>query len=722
MRVALCCCVAALAFAAEPQKPDKPISAIPQVVERGQTVSITLASATPGAAKIWLGEYRLKDATLAGTAPIVIRIPETLEETLIQSPPATENEKARPKRPVEGPFPLGAYPIRVELAGQTLVTPDPINVIALHGAVLKITEVTPRFVYLEEKPLSFTIHGTGFATRHESDNVLLLNRDEREVVWDGCDASLWQPGEKSKIHGRVRSPRQIEICNVDMARASKLAVGLRQGTAEERAPQPIRSADWSRGGISWLSIGVVVCMALIVYALLAIKRGYKWGDAARALFLDLETNTYSLSKLQFYLWTAAALFSYSYFALSKLLVQLAGDLPPVPGTLPGIVAIGAGTAVGSQLVSGMRGPKGGGDENPSLSDLITSGGVVAADRVQLLAWTLLTVVGYSIAVLRQDPGTMEALPVIPENLLFLSGLSSMGYLGAKFARKPGPVINEISIEPPSSEKTLQPEQAPAAAAGIDLARPVAAAKDTMAKVKTAAASLAGSASPAAKQALGAVAALDTGISEAAVLTAGTATGGLTKLGSLSTAAREAAAAAATEFDKLAGVTSPDAETARQSAAISQLAAWAVEELSNRASEAINAGQLETAALKKRQTGFRRVIEIRGRNLSAEATFTLSAKGREDELPLRMTDEIEDKRGNLIRAPRIVVPEEETGTPNMGRRLKLSIPRDELEPADRMVYDRWFGQDEPKLIFTITNPDGQKADIRFSIPPGSSQDK
>jgi hypothetical protein len=100
------------------------------------------------------------------------------------------------------------------------------------------------------------------------------------------------------------------------------------------------------------------------------------------LFLDPETDTYSLSKLQFYLWTVASLFAYAYLVIGRIHVQFA-SWPDVPSTPPGIIAVSAGTAVGSQLITTFQGSKGAGAESPSIADLITSGGVVAADRLQM---------------------------------------------------------------------------------------------------------------------------------------------------------------------------------------------------------------------------------------------------------------------------------------------------------------------------------------------------
>src|SRR5262249_47688866 len=173
----------------------------------------------------------------------------------------------------------------------------------------------------------------------------------------------------------------------------------------------------------------------------------------KVLFLDPETDTYSLSKLQFYCWTAVALFGYAYLVISKMLVQ-GKPWPDIPGTLPGIVAIGAGTSVGAQFVTSVRGPKGSGTEQPSLGDFVTSGGVAAPQPVQMLVWTIFGVGAFCLAVVQHAPGAIVDLDAVPTGMLYMMGLSSVGYLGGKLARKPGPVINEISITPAESDEAV----------------------------------------------------------------------------------------------------------------------------------------------------------------------------------------------------------------------------------------------------------------------------
>lgn len=132
-----------------------------------------------------------------------------------------------------------------------------------------------------------------------------------------------------------------------------------------------------------LRVGLIAAVIALVLALLPlgllcfVRQSYAIAGAdykLRMLFLDPETDTYSLSKLQFYLWTVASLFGYAYLFISHVKIQYL-PWPDVPGTLPGIIAVAAGTAVGSQLITASKGSKGAGEEKPNFADFITSGGV-----------------------------------------------------------------------------------------------------------------------------------------------------------------------------------------------------------------------------------------------------------------------------------------------------------------------------------------------------------
>ena len=197
-----------------------------------------------------------------------------------------------------------------------------------------------------------------------------------------------------------------------------------------------------------IGLAVIVC---IVYLLIrsgkdAIKKMFgKQTYLFNALFLDVQTSSYSLSKCQFYAWTAAAVVGYLFLAISKSYVQGSATFPDIPQGLPGILLASAGTAVLAAGITSAKGNKGAGTPEPNLSDFITSGGLVAADRLQFAVWTVIGIFTFLAIVFRSDPRNISDLPSIPTGFLEIMGISAAGYLGGKLARKPGPTLEAIAI-------------------------------------------------------------------------------------------------------------------------------------------------------------------------------------------------------------------------------------------------------------------------------------
>jgi hypothetical protein len=170
--------------------------------------------------------------------------------------------------------------------------------------------------------------------------------------------------------------------------------------------------------------------------------------------LLLENGAFSLGKLQFYAWTAAAVFGYLFLAFARSLVQWRFELPEVPEGLPGIVGISAGTSVAAAAIGALSATRGPAGTKPSLADLIVTGGTVIVDRVQFLVWTIVAIVAFLAVVLTADPARIDTLPIIPNGLLYLMGLSAAGYLGGKFVRRPSPSLQTIAATDDAANKKL----------------------------------------------------------------------------------------------------------------------------------------------------------------------------------------------------------------------------------------------------------------------------
>jgi hypothetical protein len=237
-------------------------------------------------------------------------------------------------------------------------------------------------------------------------------------------------------------------------------------------------------GNKWRAAGVAAIPLLVLMAFLGLacrevqsNRNYDASMHARkrptylgsfeVLLLDPATNTYSLSRFQFLWWLGIVLFSYSYlfFARGWYVAQdwrfydLAGSSYPL--------LISLGTLVGATWTTKIVGQKGSGDDHPGLTDLVVHGGVVSLDRVQQLAISLIAGVMFAWIVWRTAP-TSAALPDVPEKILTLMGFSSAGYLGGKFARKPGPMVDHADVAdaaPAKGTETGKPQDPAVVATG-----------------------------------------------------------------------------------------------------------------------------------------------------------------------------------------------------------------------------------------------------------------
>jgi hypothetical protein len=237
-------------------------------------------------------------------------------------------------------------------------------------------------------------------------------------------------------------------------------VAVRVGEQDSDQNLPVTLARVGRKWPAAIAAGVVLLIALLIIWILkqrekAVSEGKVRGQLLSAIFLDPETNTYSLSKTQFYAWTFAAIFGYVYLIISKSWVQGDVTFPDIPDNLPGIIFVSASTTAVAVGITSAKGSKGSGELNPSLADLVSSGGVIAAERLQFVVWTIIGIITFIALTLATEPGHIKDLPTIPEKFLLLMGISSFGYLGGKLARKPGPVISKIEAEAGSLVLTIQ---------------------------------------------------------------------------------------------------------------------------------------------------------------------------------------------------------------------------------------------------------------------------
>jgi hypothetical protein len=104
----------------------------------------------------------------------------------------------------------------------------------------------------------------------------------------------------------------------------------------------------------------------------------------------------------------------------------------------------------------------------------------------------------------------------------------------------------------------------------------------------------------------------------------------------------------------------------------------------------------------------RVIEVRGTNLSPDALLQIDHA----DLPFRMLVNAQGQH-----APDVLMRDDTN--PTFARVLRFSILRSGLDTTDQQQADRWFREGGGR-VFTLMNPDGQKAEASFSVPPGEMQ--
>jgi 3',5'-cyclic AMP phosphodiesterase CpdA len=170
-------------------------------------------------------------------------------------------------------------------------------------------------------------------------------------------------------------------------------------------------------------------------------------NLATSLLVEADTQSYSLSKMQFLLWTLTTIYGYTYLYIAHTWVQGLPGIPDIQNQFPWEVALSAGTTLVSQASNRVLGGKGSGPLRPHLSDLISAGGTMAPGRLQFFSWTLVGIAAYLSSVFATDPNIVNGLPTIPPELLTVSGISSLAYLGSRAVSGPGPVLSSAAFEP-----------------------------------------------------------------------------------------------------------------------------------------------------------------------------------------------------------------------------------------------------------------------------------
>jgi hypothetical protein len=155
-----------------------------------------------------------------------------------------------------------------------------------------------------------------------------------------------------------------------------------------------------------------------------------------AKFLKGTDQTHSLSNLQIILWTGVILGSYLSMAVLK-----GGFLGDINTNLLALMGISAGSSIGAKAIKTVQQPV---PPKKKPQKLKTKGllsqekapGELSIAKLQMFAWTLVSLIIYVAIVAVNLSTNNPVLPDIGSGLLVLMGISHASYIGNKIADSP----------------------------------------------------------------------------------------------------------------------------------------------------------------------------------------------------------------------------------------------------------------------------------------------
>jgi len=219
-------------------------------------------------------------------------------------------------------------------------------------------------------------------------------------------------------------------------------------------------------------LGALVSFCLILLFQTALvqltrSRAKKSGTNRKVRFMDLvitcEDDSYSLSRLQMYLWTVAIVTGY--WAVFAATFAATGIIPQIPDSLYMLIGVNFANAVAATAIDTYKSTPP--DDTQQAQTAATqqpeqpvqpqqpAAAVVAAKtppdfimdiffdspssldlpRTQMFIWTVVSLGVYVIALVNSF-ASAPGLPNIPAGLVALMGISNGAYLGAKAAKRP----------------------------------------------------------------------------------------------------------------------------------------------------------------------------------------------------------------------------------------------------------------------------------------------
>lgn len=178
----------------------------------------------------------------------------------------------------------------------------------------------------------------------------------------------------------------------------------------------------------------ILAVAFLVLALAALRLSWTRRESLRpilrTLFIDADTGTYSLSKVQAFVWTVVIIGSYFYFAIGRGILVGRAEMPDVNAGLIGLLCISYGGLLASRGISRRKPKNDFAHTPPRWTNLITEGNSVSITRLQLIGFTIAGIAVYVFYVSGNEV-FFRGMPDIPPTLNGLLAVSQGGYLGGK---------------------------------------------------------------------------------------------------------------------------------------------------------------------------------------------------------------------------------------------------------------------------------------------------
>jgi hypothetical protein len=160
------------------------------------------------------------------------------------------------------------------------------------------------------------------------------------------------------------------------------------------------------------------------------------------LIITSEDNRVSLSRLQFWLWFVVVMISWGAVSWTTRRLQ------PVPENLYILMGVNVGATVAATAITVVKGIPPRADKPRFFTDVfLDSRRTLDLPRVQMFVWTIVILVGYLIVLVENYHQGLPSLPVIPEGLIVLMGISQGAYLGSKAT---GTTVDTATPKPPGT--------------------------------------------------------------------------------------------------------------------------------------------------------------------------------------------------------------------------------------------------------------------------------